>query len=95
MYGPRPIPSVGNVELSWVANPPPTAATTPASSSSPKPQRGLGDPTPPPTGDDEDTAMDSTAENPDPYLSSDTRKDGNGANDVDYDVAEVDDNWGG
>lgn len=89
MYGPRSIPSVGEVELSWVANPPPPLPTATSSTSS-SPNPGLDAKGAP--GVDEDTMMESGGE---PQLDQlGARKDGNGNHEVDYDVAEVDDNWG-
>jgi hypothetical protein len=84
MHGPWNIPSVGEVQLSWVPNPPISVSTpTPAKTSGPR-----SDTKP---ASDEDTVMESTAAtNPAEQLNA--RKDGN--HDVDYDVAEMDDSWG-
>lgn len=73
MFGPQNIPSIGEVQLSWVPNPPLAPAQVEAK-----------------TGSDEDVTMETTT----PSQSQDqlgTRKEGN---DVDYDVAEMDDSWG-
>ncbi|PYH49220.1 CCCH zinc finger and RRM domain protein [Aspergillus saccharolyticus JOP 1030-1] len=84
MFGPRDIPSVGQVELAWVPNPPiyvaQPAATGPGSDTNR-------------TGSDEDTLMDTTPLPPAPSDLGSGRKDG-GQHDVDYDVAEMDDSWG-
>lgn len=80
IYGPWSIPSVGDVQLSWVPNPP-IAAPTPSSDMK--------------TGSDEDVTMDMTAPSTTTQAQDQlgAKKDG-GANEVDYDVAEVDDSWG-
>ncbi|KAI9926452.1 hypothetical protein ASPWEDRAFT_141841 [Aspergillus wentii DTO 134E9] len=79
MFGSWTIPSVGEVQLTWVPNPPITAPTTPGAVSDTK------------TGSDEDTAMDNTTGSlPPDQLGA--PKDGN--HDVDYDVADMDDSWG-
>lgn len=83
MRGPWNIPSVGEVQLSWVPNPP-VSATAPAQISGP------GSDTKP--ASDEDTVMESTAGSSQPADQLNARKDGN--HDVDYDVAEMDDSWG-
>ncbi|PYH94212.1 hypothetical protein BO71DRAFT_399080 [Aspergillus ellipticus CBS 707.79] len=79
MFGTRDIPSVGQVQLTWVANPPISLPTSNVPVSEPK------------TASDEDNIMDTTSDQT-------ARKDGGGGGgghaDVDYDVAEVDDNWG-
>ncbi|KAE8150060.1 hypothetical protein BDV25DRAFT_155103 [Aspergillus avenaceus] len=76
MYGSWQIPSVGEVQLTWMPNLPITAApSTPGSGMDTK------------TGSDEDMLMESTSLDP-----SGGRKDGN--HEVDYDVAEEEDNWG-
>ncbi|KAF7592986.1 hypothetical protein BBP40_012145 [Aspergillus hancockii] len=79
MFGPWQIPSVGEVQLTWVPNPPISVPTTPGPGLDTK------------TGSDEDTVMETatTSLPPDP---SAARKDGN--HEVDYDVAEEDDSWG-
>lgn len=82
MYGPHTIPSVGPVELSWVANAPQTG-TTPSLPTDLGESKG-------PVGEEGDVNSES-------FLSSDhlgARKDGGVGNEVDYDVAEEDDNWG-
>ncbi|KAB8235561.1 hypothetical protein ETB97_006890 [Aspergillus alliaceus] len=61
MYGPWQIPSVGEVQLTWVPNPPITVAPTPGSGLDTK------------TGSDEDTVMETTTP-PDPSAG---RRDGN------------------
>lgn len=80
MYGPSDIPSVGKVELAWIAG---------HSSTS-----GVGTPVSEPQHHDEDTMMGGGGggggENEHDPLAM--RKDGN--HEVDYDVAEVDDGWG-
>ncbi|RAH77928.1 hypothetical protein BO86DRAFT_458832 [Aspergillus japonicus CBS 114.51] len=86
MFGPRDIPSVGQVELAWVANPP---------ISLPQPGGGGGggggsDTNK--TGSDEDTLMDTTPIASGVPDQTSGRKDG--GHDVDYDVAEMDDSWG-
>lgn len=80
MFGPWQIPSVGEVQLTWVPNPPISVApTTPGSGMDTK------------TGSDEDTVMETTS-TPLPPDPSAGRRDGN--HEVDYDVAEDDDSWG-
>lgn len=82
MRGPWKIPSVGDVQLAWVPNPP---ISLPSASS------GLESDAK--TASDEDTAMDITSTSlPPPPDQPGKQRDGNP--DVDYDVAEVDDNWG-
>lgn len=77
MFGPWQIPSVGEVQLSWLPNLP--IAAPPAT------QHGLMDNK---TGSDEDMmAMDTSV----PADHSAGRKDGN--HEVDYDVAEDEDTW--
>ncbi|EAW14368.1 CCCH zinc finger and RRM domain protein [Aspergillus clavatus NRRL 1] len=76
MFGPWNIPSVGEVQLTWVPNPP-ISVSMPTAASDAK------------TASDEDTVMESAAGS---GLAVEQRKDGN--HDVDYDVAEMDDNWG-
>ncbi|KAL4974790.1 hypothetical protein BDW66DRAFT_167541 [Aspergillus desertorum] len=102
MFGPRNIPSVGEVQLSWVPNPPVSVplpssssatghgqqtATTPGGSSS---DAKTG------TEPDEDTIMDSVSANQDQDQARAKESNGSGTAtaDVDYDVAEVDDSWG-
>ncbi|KAI9044147.1 CCCH zinc finger and RRM domain protein [Aspergillus affinis] len=84
MRGPWKIPSVGDVQLAWVPNPPitlPTAASGLESDAK--------------TASDEDTVMDITSSSlPPPPDQPGKPRDGNGNPDVDYDVAEVDDTWG-
>ncbi|RAK96393.1 CCCH zinc finger and RRM domain protein [Aspergillus ibericus CBS 121593] len=77
MFGARDIPSVGQVQLSWVPNPP---ISLPAGG----PSSGPGSDTNK-TGSDEDMVMDNATDQ------TGGRKDV--AHDVDYDVAEVDDSW--
>jgi hypothetical protein len=87
MYGTSQIPSVGNVELSWVANP--VGTTTPGGTASSDGK-----------GDGEDSVM--TNPHDGNGVSEEMDKDGQGVghahshqNDVvDYDVAEMDDSWG-
>ncbi|KAL5364526.1 hypothetical protein BJX96DRAFT_136214 [Aspergillus floccosus] len=80
MFGPWKIPSVGDVQLSWVPNPPiSVASSTPGPAIDSK------------TGSDEDTVMDTGASALAPDQSA-GRRDGN--HEVDYDVAEMDDSWG-
>lgn len=92
MFGSGSIPSVGEVELSWVPNPPlptPSATATPTPATHPSELDAAK-----PAGFDEDTAMDTAMGG---EGDGDQRKDGASAGgnpDVDYDVAEVDDNWG-
>ncbi|OJJ47230.1 hypothetical protein ASPZODRAFT_151756 [Penicilliopsis zonata CBS 506.65] len=77
MFSPWAIPSVGEVQLSWVANPP---IAFPATTQAGVPEKNAGD-------EEMDSAMDS--------MQSDAmKKDGAAANEVDYDVAEDEDNWG-
>lgn len=81
MRGPWKIPSVGEVQLAWVPNPPislPTASSGLESDAK--------------TASDEDTVMDMTSTSLPPPDQSGKQRDGNP--DVDYDVAEVDDTWG-
>ncbi|RAL13777.1 CCCH zinc finger and RRM domain protein [Aspergillus homomorphus CBS 101889] len=87
MFGPRDIPSVGQVELAWVPNPPISLPQQSAAGST----GGPGSDTK--TGSDEDTLMDTP---PAPSEQNSGRKDGGGGggHDVDYDVAEMDDSWG-
>lgn len=78
MFSPWNIPTVGEVQLAWVPNPP---ITLPAASTPSETKNGFGD-------DEQDTAMDSAdpapaVSAPHPQLSRD----------MDYDVAE-DDSWG-
>ncbi|KAE8363302.1 hypothetical protein BDV27DRAFT_8125 [Aspergillus caelatus] len=80
MFGPWQIPSVGEVQLTWVPNPPISLAPTTS---------GSGMDTK--TGSDEDTVMETTS-TPLPPDPSAGRRDGN--HEVDYDVAEDDDSWG-
>ncbi|KAL4898032.1 hypothetical protein BDV59DRAFT_53934 [Aspergillus ambiguus] len=83
MFGPWKIPSVGDVQLSWVPNPPiSVASSTPGCHTFDSK-----------TGSDEDTAMDTTAPPPPAEQSGAGRRDG-GNHEVDYDVAEMDDTWG-
>ncbi|KAL3495967.1 hypothetical protein BJX62DRAFT_145852 [Aspergillus germanicus] len=84
-YGARNIPSVGEVQVSWVPNPP---LPTPSSSGQLLPQTSTG--LDAKTASDEDTIMESA---PTPGDQA-GRKDGNINADVDYDVAEEDDSWG-
>lgn len=98
MFGSWNIPSVGEVQLTWLPNPP-----LPMVSSSSSPAGGtpgqedlikgqLGDAAGTGGGADEDmTGMDNENENG--PTSTETRKEL--PHDVDYDVAEVDDSWGG
>lgn len=96
MFGSRNIPSVGEIQLSWVPNPP--ISVPPPASSTDQPSAGVDVDAKP--GPDEDTMMDSDAAEQD--LSR--GKEGNGvgsapgnlnpAADVDYDVAEDDESWG-
>ncbi|KAF9890749.1 hypothetical protein FE257_005618 [Aspergillus nanangensis] len=80
MFGPWKIPSVGEVQLTWVANPP---ISIPAS-------MGAFDAK---TGSDDDASMGMDASAPSlPPDQSGGRKEGN--HDVDYDVAEDEDTWG-
>lgn len=98
MFGPWSIPSVGDVQLTWLPNlPPPTPTTTGTPPVTTPGGGGLdSDTAGPKTGSDEDMAMDSTmtgaGENNLPADQLNARKDG--GHDVDYDVAEVDDTWG-
>jgi hypothetical protein len=84
-YGARNIPSVGEIQVSWVPNPP---LPTPSSSGQPLPSASSG--LDAKTASDEDTIMESA---PMPGDQA-GRKDGNINADVDYDVAEEDDSWG-
>ena len=84
MFGPRDIPSVGQVQLTWVPNPP---ITLPASGANSGPGSDTNK-----TGSDEDTVMDNATGPSMLPEQSGARKDG--PHDVDYDVAEVDDSWG-
>ncbi|KAL4920124.1 hypothetical protein BDW62DRAFT_22938 [Aspergillus aurantiobrunneus] len=97
MFGTRNIPSVGEIQLSWIPNPP---ISMPSSSSQPHHQSTSATTTDmnldAKTGSDEDTIMDSA---PADQTGCGLRgKEGNGNlnshADVDYDVAEVDDSWG-
>ncbi|GFF22532.1 uncharacterized RNA-binding protein C902.04 [Aspergillus udagawae] len=83
MRGPWNIPSVGEVQLTWVPNPPMVVGTLAQIT-------GPGSDTKPTS--DEDTVMESTAGSSLPADQLNARKDGN--HDVDYDVAEMDDSWG-
>ncbi|KAL4874667.1 hypothetical protein BJY04DRAFT_10525 [Aspergillus karnatakaensis] len=86
MYGPHNIPSVGEVQLTWVPNPPislPSASNNQAAAT-PSETEGKG-------GLDEDTIMDSGVGD---QNGANRGKDVNMNADVDYDVAEVDDSWG-
>jgi hypothetical protein len=83
MRGPWNIPSVGEVQLTWVPNPPVVVGTLAQIF-------GAGSDTKPTS--DEDTVMESTAGSSLPADQLNARKDGN--QDVDYDVAEMDDSWG-
>ncbi|KAL2811030.1 hypothetical protein BJX63DRAFT_433720 [Aspergillus granulosus] len=84
-YGARNIPSVGEIQLSWVPNPPlPVPSSSGQSGSLPSASKAAAS--------DEDTIMDSA---PTPTAGDQSgRKDGNMTADVDYDVAEEDDSWG-
>ena len=77
MYGPWKIPGVGDVQLTWVANPPLALSTASTGTGS----DGKAGP-----GTDDDTAMDTTSA---PSL----QQDHSGGAQVDYDVAEMEDNW--
>ncbi|KAL6237352.1 hypothetical protein BDW75DRAFT_86989 [Aspergillus navahoensis] len=101
MFGPRNIPSVGEVQLSWIPNPP--TSVPPSSSSSTTGQKQTvmapGGSVPDAktgTGSDEDTIMDSVSADQDQDQARGKDSNGNGAAtaEVDYDVAEVDDSWG-
>lgn len=93
MFGPRDIPSVGEVQLTWVPNPPisiPSASPSqPTDLSTSAATSGLDAK----AGSDEDMIMDSAPVDPAGGLRG---KEGHGSMnaDVDYDVAEVDDSWG-
>ncbi|KAL2861093.1 CCCH zinc finger and RRM domain protein [Aspergillus lucknowensis] len=95
MYGARNIPSVGEIQLSWVQNPPlpaPSPSTQQPHESQPHTAAGLDTK----AVSDDDTVMDS-APGAEPTADQAGRgKDGHAAAnaDVDYDVAEVDDSWG-
>ncbi|KAL3439329.1 hypothetical protein BDV09DRAFT_190900 [Aspergillus tetrazonus] len=102
MFGPRNIPSVGEVQLSWVPNPP--ISVPPQSPSTTSPDQGQGQQTVTTpgvsgpdaktgTGSDEDTIMDSMSAEHDQDQAR-GRENGAATADVDYDVAEVDDSWG-
>ena len=79
MFSPWNIPSVGEVQLEWMANPPIAASTsTPADETKTGP--GLVE-------DDKDTVMQSEPAVTEMPAGKD------GAHDMDYDVAE-DDSWG-
>ncbi|KAL3461592.1 hypothetical protein BJX64DRAFT_260503 [Aspergillus heterothallicus] len=85
-YGARNIPSVGEIQLSWVPNPPlpiPSSSGQSGSLPSTSVDAKAG-------ASDEDTVMESA---PTPVDQA-GRKDGNANADVDYDVAEEDDSWG-
>lgn len=87
MFGPWNIPSVGEVQLTWLPNPP--LPTTGSGTSTPS---GAADGNKAGAGgvDDDMMGMDHENEN------EESRKEPPaGAHDVDYDVAEMDDNWGG
>ncbi|PLB37832.1 CCCH zinc finger and RRM domain protein [Aspergillus candidus] len=77
MFGSWKIPGVGEVQLTWVANPPPALSTA---------STGTGSDGKAGTGTDDDTAMDTTSA---PSL----QQDHSGGAQVDYDVAEMEDNW--
>ncbi|KAL5332656.1 hypothetical protein BJX70DRAFT_383540, partial [Aspergillus crustosus] len=91
MFGPRNIPSVGEIQLTWVPNPPISLSSTEnhqaASNSAPSEAKN---------GFDEDTIMDSGPADQNGGLSrgKDASANVNVNADVDYDVAEVDDSWG-
>lgn len=99
MFGSWNIPSVGEVQLTWLPNPP-----LPTVSSSSSPAGGtpgqdvtkgqFGNAAGTGSGADEDmTGMDNENENG--ITSTEARKEiQTGAHDVDYDVAEMDDSWG-
>lgn len=88
MYGPTYIPSVGKVELSWVANPPqPTPPTTSADRSGGVEATAEAKK----EGMEEDAVMGNTGDGE--HGASSAGKYG-GNHEVDYDVAEVDDSWG-
>ncbi|KAL4870049.1 hypothetical protein BDV12DRAFT_65121 [Aspergillus spectabilis] len=86
MFGPRNIPSVGEIQLAWVPNPPISLPSTNHQMSTPSEAK---------TGFDEDTIMGSGPVDQNGGLSKGGGVAGTGMNaDVDYDVAEVDDSWG-
>ncbi|KAL4961933.1 CCCH zinc finger and RRM domain protein [Aspergillus stella-maris] len=81
MFGPRNIPSVGEVSLSWVPNPPislPASGPTPSQPAVSTPGVGAVD-------EDVSMSVDSGAVDQNGGLG--------GRAEVDYDVAEVDDSW--
>jgi hypothetical protein len=85
MFGPRNIPSVGEIQLTWVPNPPISLPSTNHQISTPSEAK---------TGFDEDTIMDSGPVDQNGGLSKGSTGAANMNADVDYDVAEVDDSWG-
>ena len=96
MFGSWNIPSVGEVQLTWLPNPPlPTASASIADGN--VAGQDVSDKTSAAAAaaaaDDDMTGMDHENENENGL---DSRKElPAGAHDVDYDVAEMDDNWGG
>ncbi|KAI9370867.1 hypothetical protein BJX61DRAFT_65215 [Aspergillus egyptiacus] len=97
MLGARNIPSVGEVELAWVPNAPPSL---PSSSSSNQPNQNTAASSASAldsknaSASDEDTIMDSAPTDQGISRGKDGSGTGAGTTDVDYDVAEVDDSWG-
>ncbi|KAL4785368.1 hypothetical protein BJX76DRAFT_324491 [Aspergillus varians] len=90
MFGTRNIPSVGEVQLCWVPNPP---ISIPSSHHQTAPTTTTGSGLDAKAGSDEDTIMDSAPADQTGGLRG-KEGSGNMNADVDYDVAEVDDSWG-
>lgn len=99
MFGSWNIPSVGEVQLTWLPNPPLSMVSSSSSPGGGTPGQDVtkgqfGNAAGTGSGADEDmTGMDNENENG--LTSTEARKEiQTGAHDVDYDVAEMDDSWG-
>lgn len=94
MFGSWNIPSVGEVQLTWLPNPPLPTTTTISSATADGDTSGQDMSSKTGGGADDDmTGMDHENENENGLESR--KEPPAGAHDVDYDVAEMDDNWGG
>lgn len=94
MFGSWNIPSVGEVQLTWLPNPPLPTTTTISSATADGDMSGQDMSSKTGGGADDDmTGMDHENENENGLESR--KEPPAGAHDVDYDVAEMDDNWGG